>query len=507
MHRFVKRHRIKYALATALIMGGVPGLARAASSGQKGPAAGPTNAKFQAKGTALKECRDLRRGGNYYLAQDVSSRGVCFAIDADGIKLNLNGHTITYDTGGISNAPAIEGHDCWSRTNPPIDGTCGNTHGGAEIYNGKIVQAPDGGAFSSVFVFGQGAFASAPYIHDITATFQNVGAQFYFSLYLPAGARIENNTITDNVTKINRPGQGDLSARSAFQGQAIGIHQNRNNPGKGDLIEGNKIVGSPQGGVYSDNQHTIVSGNDISMNAHYSNDFCDAMAADYQVATDNNCHPRNGRGFHVNANHDAVTNNKINVIERKQVAEYGSNGQLGCEDGGAFAIQVEFDSGFLRTPPVDIKVTGNTIATTAEDCNAIGLRVTGMTPAGSAIFSGNTITTTNTGGAGKDYGISLDESNHGTTFTGNTFRDDYAYADGEWDGYQETVGKNTWLGRPTYSFVAIDGGCDPSQHDSSPVCPSSFSFVDPLPGPVKCGPYSEATVTVGRKVTVCKAKQ
>lgn len=454
------------------------------------------------KGTALRACRDLTRPGTYYLAKDVSSAGTCFGIDADGIRLNLNGHTITYDTAGTPNSPAIEGHDCWSKKNPPITGPCGPTHGGAEIYNGNIVQAANASSFSPIFEFGQGRFSTAPHIHDITATFQNTGAQFYYSVYLPAGARIENNTIYNNVTQSNHPGQGDQSARAAFQGQTIGIHQNRNNPGTGDRIAENKIVGSPQGGVYSDNQHTVVAGNDISMNATYANDFCDAMAADYQVATDNNCHPKSGRGFHTNANYNTIANNVISVIELKQNAEYN-----GCEISGTYAVQVEFDNSFLPAPPVGVKVTGNTITATAGDCNAIGLRLSGMIPTGNAIFFNNTVTTTNTRGAGKDFGISFDESNQGSTFTGNTFRDKYAYANGEWDGFNGTIGKNTWLGSPTYTFVAIDGGCDPSQKDKDATCPSRFTFEDNLPNTVRCGPFSEAMVNIGGKTTVCKAKQ
>ncbi|MGC1781127.1 MAG: hypothetical protein WA708_01250 [Acidobacteriaceae bacterium] len=453
------------------------------------------------KGTALRACRDLTRPGTYYLLKDVSSEAGCFGIDADGIRLNLDGHTITYDTGGTPNSPAIEGHDCWSKNNPPITGPCGPSHGGAEIYNGEIVQAANASSFSPVFEFGQGRFSTAPYIHDITATFQNIGAQFYNSVYLPPGAKIENNTIYDNVIRINHPGQGDLSSRSAFQGQAITIRQNRNNKGAGDLVQENKIVGSPQGGVYSDNQHTVVAGNDISMNSVYTNDFCDAMAADYQSATANNCHPKSGRGFHTNADYNIISNNIIRVIELKNNAEYN-----GCEIDGSYGIQVEYDQG-LHTAPVGVKVTGNTITANAGDCNAIGLRVSGMIPAANAIFTGNTVTTTNSGGAGKDFGISFDESNQGTTFEGNTFSDKYACADGEWDGFNGTIGKNTWLGSQTYTFVATDGGCDPSQRGKDAVCPSRVTFTDNLRNKVRCGPFSEATVTVGGKVTVCKAQQ
>jgi hypothetical protein len=438
------------------------------------------------------------------LANDVSSAGTCFAIDANNITLNLNGHTITYGTGGgTAPTPAIEGHDCWSTTNPANAGPCGSAHGGLEVYGGSIVQSANAAPFSHVFSFGQGTFSSAPYVHDITATFQNTGAQFYQSSYIPVGAKIENNTIYDNVTNIQKSGQGMLSARAAFQGQAIYIGQNNQNPGSGDLIENNKIVGSPQGGVRTVNQHSTISGNDISMNATYANDFCADIPADYTTVTNNNCHPKSGRGFHINSNNVTVSNNIINVTELSQDAEYG-----GCEGGGTYGVQLEFDNSFLPAPPVGVQVTGNTITATSTGCQAIGLRVTGMTPAGNAVFSGNTVTTTSNGTA-HDFGIDTDASNNaGVTFSGNTFSDVFAYGGGDWDGYNNTtIGSNTWQNTPKYTFYAGDGGCDPTQSDSGAVCPVNIQFTDNLPNTVYCGSESEAKVTINGQVTQCKPNQ
>ncbi len=457
-----------------------------------------------AAGVALTSCGDITAAGSYFLANDVSSAGTCFGIDANNITLNLNNHTITYGTGG-GNAPtpAIEGHDCWSTSNPVDSGPCGSAHGGLVVYGGKIVQSKSSATFSPVFGFGQGTFSSAPYIHDIVATFQNAGAQFYSSTYLPPGAQIMNNTIYDNVTNIQNSGQGALSARSQFQGQAIFIFQNNNNPGVGDVIENNTIIGSPQGGIRTVNQHSTISGNDISMNATYSNDFCADLPADYTMVTNNNCHPTSGRGFHINSNHVTVSNNKISVTELSQNAEYG-----GCELGGAYGVQVEWDPSVTAASPVGDQVTGNIINATSVKCNAIGLRVTDMTAAGSAVFTGNTITTTNNGTA-QDFGISTDGSNNqGISFTGNTFSDKYAYADGEWDGFSNTlIGHNTWLGTPSHTFAAVDGGCDPSQNEAGAVCPANVTFTDSLPNTVVCGNYSEAAVSINGQVTQCKPKQ
>ena len=92
--------------------------------------------------------------------------------------------------------------------------------------------------------------------------------------------------------------------------------------------------------------------------------------------------------------------------------------------------------------------------------------MTGMTPAGSDSFTGNTITSTNNGTA-HDFGISLDGTdNAGVTMTGNTFNDQFAYVDGDWDGYNNaTIGHNTWVNTPTHTMYAGDGGCDPTQSD------------------------------------------
>lgn len=450
-------------------------------------------------GTALASCGDIAASGTYYLANDVSSAGTCFGIDANNITLNLNGHTITYGTGGGSSpTPAIEGHDCWSTVNPADSGPCGSAHGGLEVYGGTIVQSPNSATFSDVFSFGQGTFSSAPYVHNVTATFQSTGSRFYTSAYVPVGAKIENNTIYDNVTNIQKPGQGYLSARAAFQGQAIYIGQNDDNPGTGDTISGNKIVGSPQGGVRTVNQHSTISGNDISMNATYSNDFCADVPADYTTVSNNNCHPISGRGFHVGGLDITVSGNTITVTELKQNAEYG-----GCEIDGTYGVQIE-DDGTLGLG-TNVQVTGNTVTAIAGDCQANGLRLSGLPPTETATVSGNTFTSTNTGSAGQDFAVSVDgDDDAGIVIEGNTFNSQYAYVNGGWDSYKDTtLGHNTWLGAPQYTFDAQDGSCALNESGVN-VCPSAVVFTDTLPNTVNCGAQSSATVTIGGQVTQCK---
>lgn len=81
-----------------------------------------------AAGTPLTACGTLSQAGTTYVLQnDVSSPGICFAIAASGITLNLNGHTITYNTTVQDTQSAItsNGSDFTPRTH---------------ITNGSIVQ-------------------------------------------------------------------------------------------------------------------------------------------------------------------------------------------------------------------------------------------------------------------------------------------------------------------------------------------------------------------------------
>ena len=193
------------------------------------------------------------------------------------------------------------------------------------------------------FSLAKEASSTAPYIHNITAIFQNTGAQFYNSSYLPVGARIEHNTIYDNVTNINEPGQSDDGARSEFQGQAIYIGQNNNNPGSGDLIEeqydhwlsaGRHPNGeSAQRYQRQRHQHERELMQTISV---------PIFLRPILRVSNNNCHPTSGRGFHINSSHVTISDNTINVIELPQDAEYG-----GCEGDGTYGVQVEFDNSFL----------------------------------------------------------------------------------------------------------------------------------------------------------------
>ena len=69
---------------------------------------------------------------------------------------------------------------------------------------------------------------------------------------------------------------------------------------------------------------------------------------------------------------------------------------------------MEFDNSFTASAPTGIVISDNTIQSIAGECDGIGLRVTSRIPVGSVSFTGNKISTANSGANGKDYGISFD---------------------------------------------------------------------------------------------------
>lgn len=461
-------------------------------------------------GTALTACQDITTTGSYYLANDVSSAGTCFGIDANNIVLNLNGHTITYGTGGgTTPTPAIEAHDSWWNGSPNYTGTSyasSSNHSNAEIYGGKIVQSPNAAPFSSAIAYGEGTYYAPAYIHDLTATFQNQGAQFVSMLYQPCGTRIEHNTIYDNVTNIQQPGQGALSARSAFQGQVIYLQGTENNScAIGDTISDNAIVGGPQGGIRTVDQNSTIDGNDISQNATYSNDWCVEISADGTTAENNNCHPKSGRGINIDASHVTVSGNTIDVTELKQNTEYN-----GCELDGTVGIRLEsMYLGNYHPVPVGVSITKNTITAVSTACEALALDLVYLEPSVQADITGNVITTTNTG-ASFDAAFAPDDTDGtGLTITGNTISSMSEYFFGNWDGYNNfTIATNTWKGSPVNTVVADDGACSPYNGNSTDTCPVAVTIVDALPNKVVCGTYSEAKVTInGTVVKQCSSTQ
>jgi hypothetical protein len=178
-----------------------------------------------ASGTSLTACGTLSStGATYVLQNDVSAAQSCFSIQADNITLNLNGHTITYNTGSNAGAFGISGIACWDASNPSGN-PCGGSFDGFTVYGGSIVEGTGStGTFSHCIRMGQGLVNSGPTVHDITFTFQTDSAMGIYVDYagssVPGGAIIYNNTFHNNVTTIVSRYDIDGASIRLDQGQA-----------------------------------------------------------------------------------------------------------------------------------------------------------------------------------------------------------------------------------------------------------------------------------------------
>src|SRR6202035_5601358 len=120
-------------------------------------------------GTAVASCADLTASGSYYLTQDVSSAGTCFFIDADNITLNLNGHTVTYATGGGSQAaPGVLLADDWFHGYNLQRSGSREQHANFELFGGNIIEAANGPNRSPAVWIGESNDCAGAKLHDLT---------------------------------------------------------------------------------------------------------------------------------------------------------------------------------------------------------------------------------------------------------------------------------------------------------------------------------------------------
>ena len=220
-------------------------------------------------GTAVTACDTLANAGTTYVLQnDVSAAQSCFSIQADNITLNLNGHTITYNTGSNAGAFGISGIACWDASNPSGN-PCGGSFDGFTAYGGSIVEGTGStGTFSHCIRIGQGLVTGGPTVHDTTFTFQTEAAMGIYVDYagtsIPGAAIIYNNTFHNNDTTIVSRYNIDGASIRLDQGQATTT---------GAQVYNNTIIGGPQGGILDETVGGAVYGNTISTGTVGSNEY------------------------------------------------------------------------------------------------------------------------------------------------------------------------------------------------------------------------------------------
>ncbi|HVC89217.1 MAG TPA: hypothetical protein VND66_01225, partial [Acidobacteriaceae bacterium] len=449
-------------------------------------------------------CQNLTKSGTYYLASDVSSAGTCFPIGANNVTLNLNGHTITYGTGGgTAPTPAFSACASWYTGLTPAQCTGGGTN--LTVYGGNIVQSANAAPFSPVFWIGQGGTGGGS-IYNLTATFQSVGSQFFHGEIDGGGFTIQNNIINDNVTNIQHPGQAPLGARAQFQGYVIHTDEEGTGSPQPDTISGNTFNGSPQGGIADGVAGSQIYNNTIKLTSRYSNDYGVIVTMNNQNVYGNNISGQ-GRGLDGESSNFTLKNNIVNVAEQPVNTEYTTTNAAGatvpgCEGGGTYGIRVKNynwpnSTESTTTASTNFQITGNTVTALASPCAAVGLDLTDMTSAVTGTISGNTFAAQqNTGGQVSDaLSFNADETST-ILFQGNTFTAPTCVLIG--GGGDIPYGSFTIQSGQTWSCPA--GPTVAAQDDTyqqTPSNPPVMTIQDAIPNPtVSCVAYSTAQIGI-----------
>ena len=303
-------------------------------------------------GVPLRDCGTLSQPDTVYVLQnDVSAPGTCFSIQGSFTTLNLNGHTVTYNTGDqIYARYAIIGINCWDTdlSNGKANGNpCGGKFDNLTVFGGTLTEGSGTAAkYAHVIRLGQN-MSGGPTIYDTTFNFHSNSAKGIdiqvTSNATGLGPIIHDNIFNDGVTQIANRYEED---RTVFS--VLGCAKN---VGLTSRVFNNTLIGGPQSGIRDQcngaevDHNTIKTGNPKGMQSggvcngtlgcQYTNDFgILAWGTDSNIH-DNTLTLQEGRGIQLAGNSLVVRNNTItNANEKENNAEY-----KGCQPSGVYGIQ------------------------------------------------------------------------------------------------------------------------------------------------------------------------
>lgn len=369
------------------------------------------------------------------------------------------------------------------------------------IYGGNVVQSSNAAPFSPVFWIGQGNGLGGGSIHDITATFQSTGSQFFHGEIDGGGYTIQHNTINDNVTNIQHPGQLPLGARSQMQGYVIHTDEEQSGTPKPDIISDNTFNGSPQGGVADGVAGSQIYNNIFKLTSYYSNDYGVIVMFNNQLVHDNTITGR-GRGLDGESSGFVFDHNTINVEEIANNSEYG-----GCEGAGTYGIRVKNYNWPGSTvsgasASTNFQITNNSVTLPTGPCNGDGLALTDISSAVTGTIANNTFNVSqNTAPASAQFSsvaLGINAWNAGNlTFTANKFTAPICVLVGGGGdinyGPMVVQSGQTWSCPTGPTVLAED-----YSYGQTLNAPPSLTIEDSIPNPTtQCWNYSTATVKIG----------
>lgn len=335
----------------------------------------------------------------YILQKDVVADGTAFSINADGVTLNLNGHTVVYDSQkGNSSAYGVQ--------------LAGWTRRDIAIVNGTILQGEGNTPGRLVNEYGMG---SNPVCGMSVVKFIVAGLKIRYQSSDTSGiyamgsdVHIHHNTIEDKGSSITNRHQGT----AAIEGRASA----------GMNIHDNRIVRTRHIGIRS-GKDSHVYNNDISIDSWNTNSVGIAgdAGARHQTGGDAHIHHNRiiGRGIHpigIWPGSDCdVYDNYVDVQNTRSGDEYGDTGSACFRILWATNVKVynnrfylHADENYNKTgvkswgraiwiglPEKDLKVTfeNNTIVALNTDgkAKAAAIAVVYRNESPYLVFRGNTV--------------------------------------------------------------------------------------------------------------------
>ena len=483
-------------------------------------------------GTPVTACGVLANAGTTYVLQnDVSSTGSCFAIQANNITLNLNGHTVTYGTTqtALPVVFAVYAAACSDPNFSSGGGAVGNPCGGSvfsglTVFGGTLTQGnclnPSNSSIGSdVIHIGYSSGVVGMSFYNLTFNWCSDSAHAIGADYAGVGWSVHDNTFNDRVVTAQN--------RSTFQGFAVWCNDCQGQGLPAAVFYNNTFMGGPQGCIAWNqpsvqvhnnicnhgNRNGAVNGGTPSLSCEAgpytnaagtlppnagtqcSNDFgiqADGVNGSYY---NNQITPAEGRGIEIYSASPgggmSVTGNTItNAIEYANNAEYG-----GCELSGAYGIAFKYQ-------PMNATASNNNVTVVAGACRANALGVSAAD--GSDLSSGNTYTAkrqlgsascyaTGLGGGGSvsslpcafainDYGTA--GSNGPFVSRNDTFVADTAILYNDWGAtglllISPTFQKGTYNPDTTWhTFIARNGGSSATTHVRDATVGPGVSLTD-----------------------------
>jgi len=385
-------------------------------------------------------------GKTYVLTQDISAPGTCFIADASYITLDLNGHTVTYNTEPGDNVYGF--FENWNKSN-------------LRVTNGSFVQGAGNGYKSIAVFFRETSHVEADHLYIAYQGDDNEGITARGSGTSTHDAQIHDNIIRPNGTKRSLTHYGGFSAINVVAtGGDIDIYNN-DIQGKGN---GGINFGYSSSPPLTDTLHII--NNTIKMASPVRGGYAISVGSPvndeigFEIAN-NTINQSNGRGILVAGNNvgddpgpgtGTVHDNSIEVRESMDSGEYAGS------PGTGIGIQLRFGAH-------NIKVYNNTVKAHAgknacppsfpsqqgSDCEAIGIKVIGGRYAvNNQVYNNTVIVDTNdpdlrlsAKGLYGDGPADANTSFHHNTVTSNSILVDVNGADGA--GSNFTFTSNTFI--------------------------------------------------------------